>query len=243
MHSDLESLIRLQRVDTHISELGREREGFPGRLSSLEQTIQKAQDAVDAVARKIDVAAQEKKALESSIADAKSHLDKSQELLNNIKTNREYDAVHSQIENFKSVVTNGDSRLKKFDAESQQLQSSIDEVRAQLEKTKQENGTQIEQIKASLETINASIAQAMEERKKVVASIPKQLLRTYDYILKRRKNGQVLSYVNGEDRTCSVCFKILETQLVNEIRKSDKIIVCQNCGSIFVWKEEAKPSA
>lgn len=237
MHSDLASLINLQQIDTHINELTRDRESFPAALSQFENVIQKARSTVDGLAKNLDSLLQEKKNLEETIADAKAHLDKSQDLLNTIKTNREYDAVHTQIENFKSIMITSDAKIKKFDADASELTQSIEKAKMELEKTVSDNESKITEIKTKMDAIEASITQMTEERNSVIKSVPKMLLRTYNYILKRRKNGQVLSYVNSEERTCSVCFKILEAQLINEIRKSDKIITCQNCGSIFVWKD------
>ena len=241
MHSDLASLMNLQSIDTRINELNRESEVFPASLSKLEALIKRSRDTVDGMTKKLNALFEEKKTLEGAIADAKAHLDKSQELLNSIKTNREYDAVHTQIENFKAIVSSGDAKIKKFDLDAAELQQSIEKAKAELEKTMSDNASEITELKSKMAAIGASIAAMTEERNTVIGSVSKPLLRTYNHILKRRKNGQVLSFVNGGDRTCSVCFKILEAQLVNEIRKSDKIIVCQNCGSIFVWKEDEKP--
>jgi len=98
MHSDLASLMNLQSIDTRINELTRESEVFPASLSKLENAIKKSRDVVDGLTKKLTTLFEEKKTLEGAIADAKAHLDKSQDLLNSIKTNREYDAVHTQIE-------------------------------------------------------------------------------------------------------------------------------------------------
>jgi uncharacterized protein len=233
--------MNLQSIDTRINELNRESEVFPASLSKLEALIKRSRDTVDGLTKKLNALFEEKKTLEGVIADAKAHLDKSQELLNSIKTNREYDAVHTQIENFKAIVSSGDAKIKKFDLDAAELQQSIEKAKAELEKTMSDNASEITELKSKMAAIGASIAAMTEERNAVIGSVSKPLLRTYNHILKRRENGQVLSFVNGDERTCSVCFKILEAQLVNEIRKSDKIIVCQNCGSIFVWKEDEKP--
>ena len=240
MHSDLALLINLQRIDARINELTRDREVFPTSISQFEDAIQKARATVDGLTKKLEALLQGKKTLEESITDAKAHLDKSQDLLNTIKTNREYDAVHTQIENFKSVVSNSDSKIKKFDADAGELTQSIEKAKAELEKIASDNESKIAEIKNKMDAIGASIAQMTEERNSVIKSVPKTLLRTYNYILNRRKSGRVLSYINEDERTCSVCFKILEAQLVNEIRKSDQVITCQNCGSIFVWKDNDK---
>ena len=105
-------------------------------------------------------------------------------------------------------------------------------------KIKSENEPHIVEIKGKIDTLGVSIAELTARRNEIMATVPKAILRTYDYILKRRKTGQVLSFVKGDARTCSVCFKILEPQLINEIRKGAKMITCQNCGSIFIWKNE-----
>ncbi len=241
MHSDLAALINLQRIDARINELMRDQEGFPTSLSLHENAIKKARAAVDDLSKKLDNLQKEKLNLEGAISDAKSHLDKSQDLLNTIKTNREYDAVHTQIENFKNVVSTSDAKIKKFDLDAAELSQAIETAKTELEKTVTENEGKITEIKGKMDAIGAVVAQMTQERNSVIGAVPKPLLRTYEHILKRRKTGQVLSYVNGDDRTCSVCFKILEAQLINEIRRSAKVIVCQNCGSIFVWKDAEAP--
>jgi len=240
MIADLESLIKLQQIDLRISEQVRAKAEFPASIAGLETTVQKARNALDGLLKKQKAILDDKKSIEEKISAAKASLDKSQDLLNSIKTNREYDAVHTQIENFKQVVSGGDARLKNFDQEAQQLQESIDAANASLEKIKSENDPKIAEIKSKVDTISAIIEQAVSERSAIVAKIPKPLLRTYEYILKGRKNGRVLSFITEEARTCSVCYKILEPQLVNEIRKANKVIICQNCGSMYVWKDETK---
>jgi hypothetical protein len=228
MISDLESLIKLQEIDLKISELVHAQQEFPSTISSYSGTIKTALDSVDAIKKRLADLVSEKKSTEDKISDAKTQLDRSQERLNTIKTNREYDAVHTQIENFKNTLTSGDAKLKTLAQEAELLQQSLEKEIVELEKIKSENEPHI----------GVSIAELTARRNEIMATVPKAILRTYDYILKRRKTGQVLSFVKGDARTCSVCFKILEPQLINEIRKGAKMITCQNCGSIFIWKNE-----
>jgi predicted nucleic acid-binding Zn-ribbon protein len=243
MIAELESLIKLQHIDARISELVRAKEGFPATIAALEGSVKKSQDGLDALKKKQNEALDRKKEVEGKIADAKAHLDKSQDLLNSIKTNREYDAVHTQIENFKHLVSGGDAQLKSFDQEIERLQQSVDKAKEELDVVTTEKGPQIAELKSKIDTISASISLVTSERDAVIALVPKALLRTYDHILKRRKNGQVLSFVNGDSRTCSICHKILEMQLVNEIRKANQVMICQNCGSLFVWNDATDKKA
>ena len=240
MIKDLESLIQLQDIDFHIHEIIQSQRDQPRLLSELERGVSSAQKVIDNVNQQLAANATEIKSFEEKVSDAKSALEKSQERLNSIKTNREYDAVHAEIENFKSTIAGADARTKNLTAETDKLQLSLETHKAEYEKIKGENDPKIAELKTKIASIDSSVAQLRQNRAAIAAGIPKPLLRTYEHILSRRKNAKVLSFVNESHRTCSSCFKVLETQLANEIRRGTRLLTCQNCGAIFVWGE--KPS-
>ena len=238
MIKDLESLIQLQDIDLRIYEIIQSQRDLPRLLSELERGVSSAQKAVDNVNVQLAANATEIKSFEEKVNDAKSALEKSQERLNSIKTNREYDAVHAEIENFKSTIAGADARMKNLAAETDKLQQSLEAHKADYEKTIAENDPRIADLKTKIASIDSSVAQLRQNRAAITAGIPKPLLRTYEHILSRRKNAKVLSFVNESHRTCSSCFKVLETQLANEIRRGTRLLTCQNCGAIFVWGEK-----
>jgi predicted nucleic acid-binding Zn-ribbon protein len=239
MIRDLELLIQLQTIDLRIHDLIQSQSSLPRSLAELERAIAAAAKTVDAVNSELAANAMEKKSFEEKVADAKTALDKSQERLNSIKTNREYDAVHAEIENFKSIIAGADARKRSLLAEADKLTLSVEEKKTELEKIKAEREPKITELKAQIASIDSSVASLKLERSAINSGIPKSLLRTYDHILSRRKNAKVLSFVGIDSQTCSSCFKVLETQLINEIRRGTKLLTCQNCGAIFVWSEES----
>jgi predicted nucleic acid-binding Zn-ribbon protein len=249
MIKDLELLVQLQTIDFRVHDLIQSQSDLPKALSELERAIANAKRAVDSVHNQLAANAAEKKSFEEKVGDAKTALDKSQERLNSIKTNREYDAVHAEIENFKSIIAGADARARSLLAEADKLQQSLEVSKADLEKTQAESEPKIADLKTKIASIDSSVAGLQRERAEVSEHVPKSLLRTYDHILSRRKNANVLSFVGDDNRTCSSCFKVLETQLINEIRRGTKLLTCQNCGAIFVWgekseeKKDAVPSA
>ena len=90
MIAELEFLITLQQIDLQISEQNRAKEEFPATIAELQNVIGKAQAALDGLTKKQQAVLNEKKTIEEKISLAKASLDKSQDLLNSIKTNREY---------------------------------------------------------------------------------------------------------------------------------------------------------
>jgi predicted nucleic acid-binding Zn-ribbon protein len=240
MIKDLESLIQMQEIDFRIHELIKSQSDQPKALAELEKTTAASQKAVDNVTARLHTNSAEKKSFEDKVADAKTALEKSQVRLNSIKTNREYDAVHAEIENFKSIIAGADTHAKTLLAETDKLQQSLETHKAEYDKVKLESEPRIADLKTKIASIDSSVALLRQERAAISASVPKPLLRTYEHILSRKKNAKVLSFVSNENNNCSSCFKVLETQLVNEIRRGAKLITCQNCGAIFIWGEKAE---
>jgi uncharacterized protein len=239
MIKDLESLVQLQIIDLKIHELLQSQKEYPKTLSELERLIATSQKSVAAINDKCAAFVSEKKSIEEKVIDAKSALERSQQRLSSIKTNREYDAVHSEIENFKSVIAGSDNRIKQLVQEADKCQQSLEAVKAEAEKVRAENELKINEMKSAISSVDSHVAQLKQERGAITASVSKTVLRAYDHILSRKKNGQVLSFVNDSTHICSSCFKVLETQLINEIRKGNKLLLCQNCGAIFIWGEKA----
>ena len=98
MSNDIKKLLTLQECDLRIVELENSKKEFPIRVAELEKAIADAAGTVEETKERIEEITNEKKAAEEQIANAKLSLEKSQERLNTIRTNKEYDAVHAEIE-------------------------------------------------------------------------------------------------------------------------------------------------
>jgi predicted nucleic acid-binding Zn-ribbon protein len=242
MLRDLEFLLQLQDVDLRIHEQELSKEQLPRAVKELELTVEKAMSAHKAEVDKAAEAEKELLVLEEQTRAAQENLERSHSRLNSIKTNREYDAVHAEIEAQKNVIQSSESRKKKIGAEAALHAAQAETARQEFEKVKNENEPKIAGLKTTIASIDSVIAAILKERNAVTPLITKSVLRTYDLIRSRRKNGKVLSTV-AEARTCSVCHKVLEPQLVSELKRSSKLVMCQSCGSILIWIEKPKSPA
>jgi uncharacterized protein len=242
MIKDLEKLIQLQEIDLRIHDIRKSKQEFPKTVESLQASLDRAQEAVTAAAGRVTEAKGEKKAVHDKTEDAQNALKKSEDRLANIKTNREYDAVHAEIESSKRIVDQSASRTEAVDKDIEARTAAFEEARTELEKVKAENEPKILELKEKIASIDSKISEVKKERDILVPGISKAALRIYEYILKKRSNAQIISRVDAKKRVCGICHKVLESQLLNEIRKADKIISCQSCGSIFVIEgAEAEP--
>jgi hypothetical protein len=241
MVKDLENLIELQNIDLRVQELEQSKEDFPREVEELERRIEEAGQATRNLQEKLDSARTERQNAADEIENARQSLEKSQERLSMITTNREYDAVHAEIEANKQILANSENRMKNYSENIERLESELEESRKQEEEIRTESEPKLNELREKIASIDSTIAEAVKEREKVLPDIGRPFLRPYEHIHSRRKSGRVLSMVNANEGTCTICFKVLERQLVNEVKRGDKLTICQSCGSLLVWNPENEP--
>jgi len=240
MLKDIAKMIALQEVDIRIDEVRKSSKELPARTEELEKQVAGAKSAVAGIEAAITNIIKEKESVIEKAEEAKKSLSKSQERLNAITTNREYDAVHSEIESNKRLVADSEHRTADLDKEIEKQNEALAAAKQESEKVAAENGPKIMELKNEIATIDSKVAAIEIERAAILPGIGKYYLRMYEQIRKRRKKANVLSLVNDLDRACSVCHKMMEVQLFNEIRKGDRLETCQGCGSILVWENAAQ---
>jgi len=150
MIKDLELLIALQEIDSKIFQQNVASHDFPETVARFTEAIENAAKAVAGVSEKIDAVAADIRAQEGVIVKSKAGLEKSSERLNAISTNREYDAVHTEIENFKNAGTQAEGRLKSLAQQKEQLQEALVVAQQEQEKVKAENEPKIAELKAKI---------------------------------------------------------------------------------------------
>jgi predicted nucleic acid-binding Zn-ribbon protein len=235
MNSDFESLLELQDVDIQIIELEKSKEEFPVQVDMLGKEVSDAESSLTNKEEELNECLEEKKNIEEQIVNAKASLEKSQERLNLIKTNKEYDAVHTEIETQKHILASADKRIKKYTADIEYLQEVFEEAKGEYNEIITKNQPQIDELKSRIAGIDSEIAKVKKKRDKAVLKVNKNHLRIYDHIRLNRKNGRVISIVDDSRRNCTICYQMLGPQVIHDMRKGSDIVYCQSCGSILVW--------
>jgi len=236
MLEDLKYLVQLQEIDIRIRNQELAQEQYPAEVEKIKEKISNANNALDAAKEKLLKAENDKKNWEEQVVKAHAGLEKSQERLNSIRTNREYDAVHAEIEAQKNIINSAEQRRNNLVAEIETLQKSVAEHQAELERITVENDPHLQELRQKIGAIDSTIAAITKERETIIPKVARHIFRQYDLIRSKRKSARVISTVTN-NRTCTVCYKVLEPQLYSEIRKGTKLILCQSCGSIMIWSQ------
>ena len=152
--------------------------------------------------------------------------------LNNVKNNREFDALNKEIEIQELTIQAAEKKIGEVERSIGLKDDLINEVQTRLderEKDLENKKKELEEITAETEKEEAHI---IEERDKSKSEIEEKYIKAYDRIRQNFRNGiAVAPILRG---SCGGCFAKIPPQLQSDIRQSKKIVICEACGRINI---------
>lgn len=235
MNSDLELLLKLQVIDYDIGELERSKEYLPDMMGNLKHEISDAQTKLDAVTSELEEAKIRQKNLELEVSSKEAELQKFQQQMMSIKTNKEYDALVGQIDSVKESISSSETELIELIDRIAELEKLMVEYREKVSHVEENNNKQLQILQDKIANIGNTMSGKMTYRTEVSSAIPKPILTIYERV-RKGKGGTVVVVVKR--RACGACYKALTPKKVQEIKKGDRILTCDNCGRIMFWNNE-----
>lgn len=233
----LKALYDLQCVVSEIDKIKTLRGELPLEVQDLEDDIAGLQTRIDKFRTDI---ADLKKRLDSEkikIEEANSKIAKNTEQQNNVRNNREYDALTKEIDFQTLEIELAEKHIRECTAE-------LEAKNTEMEATKVRRTERNEDLALKKSELNEIIAETKQEeehlREKAQAleeKIEPRLLTAFKRIRKNAHNG--LAVVSVERDACGGCFNKIPPQRQLDIRQRKKIIVCEYCGRILVDHEMA----
>lgn len=228
----LSSLVQLQKVDSKLDEIGILKGELPMEVADLEDEIQGLH------ARQLRIE-EEINGITEFIEQKKAGIKESQELINkyekqseNVKNNREFEAINKEIEMQQLEVKLFEKHIKDANEEVAEKVSALDKAKKAIE-TKE---SVLNSKKSELEKIIASTEKEEQQYNKLAVDakghVDPRLLASYEKIRKNYRNG--LAVVPVDRDACGGCYYYIPPQKQSEIKQRKKVMVCENCGRILV---------
>ncbi len=232
MRDQLEYLIQLQEIDNQLLELRLERGNLPETVERLRAEIEETTHSLDGKREEQLNAGKERRRIENEVELAKVSLKKYQEQLFKVTTNREYDAISTEIESAKQTVNNGEAHIIELLGREEELAEKITTLE-----------THLEEIKADFEVRDAELQEKIAEtsdlenklnrkRKKTVEQLAKPVFAHYERIHIAKEDGMGVARVYMG--ACGGCFAAIPPQKLMEIGSMEDFILCETCGRILV---------
>jgi uncharacterized protein len=233
----LVALFSLQQIDSQIDRIRIVRGELPLEVEDLEDEIAGLETRVDNYIQEVESIEKQLHDKQISIKDCQTLIKRYEEQQNNVRNNREYDALTKEIEFQSLEIQLAEKRIREFTAQLTVRKDEINEAQRVLEERHNDldvKRNELTDIVTETELEEKALIQKSEEQQHF---IEERLLIAYKRIRKNARNG--LAVVTVERDACGGCFSSIPPQRQLDIKLHKKIIVCEYCGRILVDKELA----
>ena len=242
VENKLKQLYALQEIDSELDQIEVLKGELPIEVSDLEDEIVGLETRAKKLQGAIDEVDHEVAKHKANIEEAKTLEDRYKKQLDEVKNNREYDALSKEIERQGLEVQLSEKKIRDAQVKIDAKKETHDEVNGRIDEKKKDlevKKVELEKIIADTEKQEKKLQKASKAAQK---EIEPRLLKAYSKVRERYRNG--LAVVTVERDSCSGCFNQIPPQMQLEIGMRRKVIVCEHCGRILVdpaiaGKEEA----
>jgi predicted nucleic acid-binding Zn-ribbon protein len=228
----LKALYELQTIHTKIDKIRQIRGELPMEVADLEDDVAGLETRIQKIKSELDDLEDDIVTRKNLIKEAQANTKKYETQLNEVKNNREYDAISKEIEIQGLDIQVSEKKIREFGFEITSKTQVYEKALADLEARKSD----LDAKKDELGTITAETekdeSELTAQADKAIPNIEERLLVAYNRLRTNAKNG--LAVVTIQRDSCSGCFNQIPPQRQSDIRQRKKIIVCEHCGRILI---------
>jgi predicted nucleic acid-binding Zn-ribbon protein len=233
LHPDLQTVIDLQDVDRRIGELTSRIDFIPTQVKKIEDQLNEFLHAYDEHKRQLAANQKARRDFEVEIQTINGKISKHRDQLYEMKSNEAYKTMLHEIGGEEAKIRSIEDRILEKMVESEQLEQYVKDASARLDSERSRVAEEKKQLKAERDRDLSERVEAEGRRRALASSLGDTTLRVYERT--RKSRGTVV--VQVVDGSCSGCHVKLRPQYYNEVRGSDSLMVCENCGRILHYVE------
>lgn len=236
MNGDLELLLKLQNIDYDLGELERSKEYIPDMMENLRKEVEDSKNRFETLQGELSSAKVEQNDIDLTVKQKQERLKELQGQMMAIKTNKEYDALVSEIDKLKDDIGQLETRGLELLEIIENNEKEMSGLKEQLDSIEKVNEDQLKSLQEQIDSVGAKIDDKQKERKELADQVGKRARLVYERI-RKGKGGAVVVAV--KKRACGACYKALPPQKIQEIRKGEMLITCDSCGRMLIWTEDS----
>ncbi|NMB73686.1 MAG: hypothetical protein GYA21_01000 [Myxococcales bacterium] len=233
----LKSLLALQTVDLKYRELDKDRRHIPARIREIDATLAQARKELADLKNQYDEAELSRQMSESDLKAEKEKIRKWEARLNEIRTNRDYQALSREIEGARKANLGIEDEILRKMQEIEDLKKVIEHKQEDFSRAEKELLAERAELEAKLANINSRVQEQEAARKIAMQGIDGSWLAQYEAI-RGRRDGIAMAAVLDEH--CLGCHMGIPPQLYNIVLRGQEIRTCPNCARILYYEGALK---
>lgn len=228
----LKQLYELQLVDSQIDKIEVLKGELPMEVSDLEDEITGLETRVKRLEDQKQDLLDQNSRHDANIKEAEALIEKYGQQMDNVKNNREFEALTKELELQKLEIQLSEKKIRQTNVEIENKAKTLEATVERKEKKEQDLQTKKVELEEIIEKTVTEEEKLKRKSDRLKKKIEDWLLKAYEKIRANYRNG--LSVVQVKRDSCGGCFNKIPPQLQLELGQRTKIIACEHCGRILV---------
>ena len=228
----LKNMFELQLIDSQIDEIQILKGELPIEVSDLEDDIAGLETRISRLENTVKDLDDEVNKHQANINEANALIERYEKQMDNVKNNREYDALTKEIEMQRLEIQLSNKKIKATKEEMFKKEETLKATQDRLTSKQADLKTKKVELEQIIEKTDKDEKKLRALSDKAREKVEERLMRSYDKIRNSYRNG--LAVVTVERDACGGCFNQIPPQMQLEIAQRKKIIACEHCGRILV---------
>ena len=237
---DIGTLLKLQQIDMETEKLGAYLQNVPVQIKNLDTRLDEFTRNVEDDENLITELNKKYRAYESDIQSNVGKIEKSQEKLRAVKTNKEYQSSLKEIDDIKAINSKLEDAMLEFLEQIETAEQSLNENKQQYSRIVDELEDEKKALIQAAEQGEKELARLRSDRDAVVAALGTGLMDIYEYQL--TKQGDGIAIVDVKNEVCQGCNMNIPPQMYNELQRDISLKYCPSCERIIYWQDENERS-
>ena len=206
--------------------------------------VEDLQDEVTGLQKRIEKLEKDLADIDEKVKNKKIAIDQSNEFIkrykeqqDNVRNNREFDALSKEIEFQELEIELAEKHIKEFNAQTNHKQETIDQTKKELEEKQKDLDYKKSELDNILQETEKEEKRLENKSEEIKTELEERLQKAYDRIRNTVKNGQAV--VTIERGASGGSFITIPPQVQMEIASRKKIMSDEHSGRILVDEELA----
>lgn len=239
MNDSIRSLLALQEKDLELDRLTSELAAIPRKISAIKEQIQTAKTALEDAKKESTQLQMARKQKELDLEAQETAIRKYSTDLNAIKTNDAYRALLGEIEKAKSEKSALEDQILLLMEQSDQANRAWKEKETAFKGSEGDLLRQIADLETRQKELQQQIAEKQTQRAETAAALPRMQSDHYERVRKGKKGAALVPILKEQ---CSGCHMKVSQNLINEVRRGQKLIPCESCSRIVYLEDVPAPA-
>jgi len=236
----IDTLVKVQQIEIEIGKLKAYLNKVPARISSLEQELEKFIRSVENDEAAIEEFNKQYRAFEADVQLNLAKIQKSQEKLHFVKTNKEYQSSLKEIDDTKTVNSKLEDEMLEILDEIDTAEMAIKDRKQHYTQIVDESNREKESIERDAEQREEILVELESKHAAIAAELDAGLLEIFSQV--KKKQGDLVAIVAVQDAVCQGCNMNIPAQFYNELQRCDSMKYCPSCFRIIYWQDQDERS-